>query len=126
MDDLTQRTAEQLLALYRDGAASPVEVTRQVLQRIARLNPLLNAFCWVDESAAMASAQRSEQRWQAHRHQGRLRADAAKRASRHAVPVAISKGDDNGYATGPLRERVPKYLRVNGHRALLSFSRDSQ
>jgi aspartyl-tRNA(Asn)/glutamyl-tRNA(Gln) amidotransferase subunit A len=70
MDDLTQRTAEQLLALYRTGQASPVEVTQQVLQRISRLNPLLNAFCWVDENAAMASAQRSEQRWQAHRQHG--------------------------------------------------------
>ncbi|MFZ9337646.1 MAG: amidase [Limnohabitans sp.] len=70
MDDLTQRTAEQLLALYRSGQASPVEVTQQVLQRISRLNPLLNAFCWVDENAAMASAQRSEQRWQAHRQHG--------------------------------------------------------
>jgi aspartyl-tRNA(Asn)/glutamyl-tRNA(Gln) amidotransferase subunit A len=70
MDDLTQRTAEQLLALYRSGQASPTEVTRQVLQRIARLNPLLNAFCWVDENAAMASAQLSEQRWQAYRHHG--------------------------------------------------------
>ena len=70
MDDLTQRTAEQLLALYREGAASPVDVTRQVLQRIARLNPVLNAYCWVDENAALASAQRSEQRWQAHRQHG--------------------------------------------------------
>ncbi len=70
MADLTQHTAEQLLALYREGAASPVEVTRQVLQRIAKLNPVLNAFCLVDEEAALKSAGVSEQRWQAHRHNG--------------------------------------------------------
>ena len=70
MSDLTQCTAEQLLALYRSGAASPVEVTQQVLQRIARLNPVLNAFCLVDEQAALASARVSEQRWQSHRQQG--------------------------------------------------------
>ena len=70
MADLTQHTAEQLLALYREGAASPVEVTRQVLQRIAKLNPVLNAFCFVDEEAALKSAGVSEQRWQAHRHNG--------------------------------------------------------
>lgn len=49
---------------------SPVQATQQVLQRIARLNPQLNAFCLVDEEAALTSARLSEQRWQAHRHNG--------------------------------------------------------
>ena len=70
MADLTQCTAIQLLGLYRTGEASPVEATQAVLQRIARLNPLLNAFCLIDEAAAMASARQSEARWQAHRRSG--------------------------------------------------------
>jgi aspartyl-tRNA(Asn)/glutamyl-tRNA(Gln) amidotransferase subunit A len=70
MADLTQCTATQLLGLYRSGQASPVEATQAVLQRIARLNPVLNAFCWVDEAAALASARLSETRWQAHRKNG--------------------------------------------------------
>ena len=70
MADLTQCTATQLLGLYRSGQASPVEATQAVLQRIARLNPLLNAFCLIDEAAAMASAHLSEARWQAHRRSG--------------------------------------------------------
>ncbi len=70
MADLTQCTAIELLGLYRSGAASPVEATQAVLQRIARLNPLLNAFCLIDEAAAMASARQSEARWQAHRRSG--------------------------------------------------------
>ena len=70
MADLTQCTATQLLGLYRSGQASPVEATQAVLQRIARLNPLLNAFCLIDEAAAMASAHHSEARWQAHRRSG--------------------------------------------------------
>ena len=70
MADLTQFTAIQLLGLYRSGEASPVEATQAVLQRIARLNPLLNAFCLIDEAAAMASARQSEARWQAHRRSG--------------------------------------------------------
>jgi len=70
MADLTQCTAIQLLGLYRSGEASPAEATQAVLQRIARLNPLLNAFCWVDEAAAMASARQSEARWQAYRRRG--------------------------------------------------------
>ena len=70
MADLTQCTAIELLGLYRSGAASPVEATQAVLQRIARLNPLLNAFCLIDEATAMASARQSEARWQAHRRSG--------------------------------------------------------
>lgn len=68
--DLTQIPAHELLAMYRSGQASPVEVTQAVLQRIERVNPQINAFCLVDEDAAMASARASEARWQAHRQQG--------------------------------------------------------
>ena len=45
MADLTGLTATELLALYRSGQASPTEATRDVLARIDRLNPVLNAFC---------------------------------------------------------------------------------
>ena len=45
--DLADASATDLLALYRSGAASPVEATRAVLARIERLNPVLNAFCRV-------------------------------------------------------------------------------
>ena len=68
--DLTQTPAHELLALYRSGQASPVEVTRAVLQRIERVNPQINAFCLVDEKVAMASARASEARWLAHRQNG--------------------------------------------------------
>ena len=70
MSDLSQCTVEQMLTLFRGGAVSPVDVTQEVLQRIQRINPLINAFCLVDEEAALASARISEQRWQAHRHNG--------------------------------------------------------
>ena len=66
MSDLTQCTVEQLQTLFRGAAVSPVEVTQEVLLRIQRINPLINAFCLVDEEAALASARISEQRWQAH------------------------------------------------------------
>ena len=68
--DLTQAPAHELLALYRSGQASPVEVTQAVLSRIERVNPQINAFCLVDEKAALASARASEARWHAHRKQG--------------------------------------------------------
>jgi len=68
--DLTQTPAHELLALYRSGQTSPVEVTQAVLQRIERVNPQINAFCLVDDQAALASARASEARWQAHRQKG--------------------------------------------------------
>ncbi|HEX9193949.1 MAG TPA: amidase [Burkholderiales bacterium] len=61
--DLCSLTATELLALYRAGKLSPVEATRAVLERIERLNPVLNAFCLVDADAATASAMESEARW---------------------------------------------------------------
>lgn len=68
--DVTQLSASQLIDLYRTGAASPVEVTTAVLDRIAKLNPQINAFCVVDEHAALQNAKDSEKRWQAHRQTG--------------------------------------------------------
>ncbi len=61
---LADCSASTLLQLYRSGAASPVEATQQVLARIARLNPQLNAFCLVDAESALLSARSSEARWQ--------------------------------------------------------------
>jgi aspartyl-tRNA(Asn)/glutamyl-tRNA(Gln) amidotransferase subunit A len=68
--DLTQLTATTLLGLYQRGETSPVEVTQAVLQRIARVNPKINAFSLIDEQAALQSAKVSEARWQAHRKDG--------------------------------------------------------
>jgi aspartyl-tRNA(Asn)/glutamyl-tRNA(Gln) amidotransferase subunit A len=68
--DLTQRTAHELLQLYRTGQASPVEATQAVLARIERINPRINAYCLVDADSALASARASEARWQAHRQSG--------------------------------------------------------
>ncbi|MFM8774983.1 MAG: hypothetical protein ACKOFP_14425 [Actinomycetota bacterium] len=54
--DLTQQTATELIDLYRTGDASPVEALQQVLDRLERLEPTLNAFVMVDADAGMASA----------------------------------------------------------------------
>ena len=61
--DLADRSAAELLRLYRSGAASPVEATRAVLARIERFNPALNAFCHVAGDEALAGARASEARW---------------------------------------------------------------
>jgi aspartyl-tRNA(Asn)/glutamyl-tRNA(Gln) amidotransferase subunit A len=68
--DLADCTASELLQLYRSGAASPVEATQAVLERIALRNGELNALCLVDADSALASARASEGRWQAQRRDG--------------------------------------------------------
>ncbi len=61
--DLCALSATELLAGYRNKTISPVEATKAALARIRKLNPVLNAFCLVDERAALASARASEARW---------------------------------------------------------------
>ena len=58
MPDLADCTAHELLALFRSGRASPVEAAQAVHRRIARLDPVLNAFCLVAEEESLAVARR--------------------------------------------------------------------
>ena len=53
----------ELLRLYRSGDASPVEAARAVIARIDRLDPILNAFCFLAAEDAIRSAHASEARW---------------------------------------------------------------
>ncbi len=83
MTDLHAISANGLLALYRSGQLSPVEVACATLDRIARLNPVLNAYCVVDPDAALADARASEARWLKHRK------DGAPVGALDGVPVSI-------------------------------------
>jgi aspartyl-tRNA(Asn)/glutamyl-tRNA(Gln) amidotransferase subunit A len=64
MTDLTTVTATELSSLYQTGAASPVTVAEQVLAKIERVNPVINAFCFTDPDTTLAQARASAQRWQ--------------------------------------------------------------
>jgi aspartyl-tRNA(Asn)/glutamyl-tRNA(Gln) amidotransferase subunit A len=64
MTDLTGLTATELSSLYQSGTVSPVTVAEQVLAKIERLNPTLNAFCFTDPDTTLKQAQHSEHRWQ--------------------------------------------------------------
>lgn len=64
-------SAEDMLALYARGALSPVDVLQAVTERIARLNPQLNAFA-VLNPRALDAAQESAMRWRAGRPLGVL------------------------------------------------------
>jgi aspartyl-tRNA(Asn)/glutamyl-tRNA(Gln) amidotransferase subunit A len=64
MTDYTVCTATELSSLYQVGAVSPVTVAEQILNKIDRLNPVLNAFCFTDPDTTLAQARASAQRWQ--------------------------------------------------------------
>lgn len=70
--DLTACTAVELIEHFRSGAASPVEATDAVLDRIARIDPQLNSFCLVDRERALAAARESTSRWRRHEPCGPL------------------------------------------------------
>ncbi|MCC6716354.1 MAG: amidase [Acetobacteraceae bacterium] len=71
MSDPALMTAEELLAAYARQALSPVEVLQAVSERVARLNPTLNAFAAMNPDAP-AQAGQSEARWRAGRPIGAL------------------------------------------------------
>ena len=71
MSDPTQMTAEELLAAYARTALSPVEVLQSVTERVARLNPSINAFA-VMNPHSLAQAGESAARWRAGRPIGPL------------------------------------------------------
>ena len=63
--NLADLTATELLARYRDGSVSPVEVVEDVLTRVAAWEPQLCALYAPDPEGARAAAQESERRWRA-------------------------------------------------------------
>jgi aspartyl-tRNA(Asn)/glutamyl-tRNA(Gln) amidotransferase subunit A len=58
-----QLSAAELLAGYASRAFSPVEVTRELLDRIDARNPALRAYLAVDRDGALAAAHRAEATW---------------------------------------------------------------
>src|SRR2546422_708575 len=53
--------ATELARLIRARQISPVELTRAVLERVERLNPVVNAFCTLTADAALVAAREAEQ-----------------------------------------------------------------
>jgi aspartyl-tRNA(Asn)/glutamyl-tRNA(Gln) amidotransferase subunit A len=62
-NDLCSLSATDLVRCYSKKQLSPVEVTRAVLERIEKLNPILNAFCFMDSRSSLNEAKQSEKRW---------------------------------------------------------------
>lgn len=77
--ELCYTPATDLVRLVRTKALSPVELMRAVLERIERLNPMLNCFCTVTADTAMAAARDAEHAVMRGASLGPL----------HGVPVSI-------------------------------------
>jgi aspartyl-tRNA(Asn)/glutamyl-tRNA(Gln) amidotransferase subunit A len=118
--DLAACSALELLHLYRQGRASPVEATEAVLARIRRHNPAINAFRLVDENGALEQARASEERWQRRAPKGLL----------DGVPVSIKdliltrgwstlRGSLSVDANQPWDVDAPSTARLREHGAVL-------
>lgn len=64
---------------YRERRFSAEDITRACLERIARLDPKLNAFITVTTDLALAQAREADQEFKANRYRGPL----------HGVPVGL-------------------------------------
>ncbi|MEX3916434.1 amidase family protein [Paraburkholderia sp. BR10872] len=63
MNEIFMLSASQLTAGFRQRALSPVEVMCAVLDRVTKLDPVVNAICALDEDGAMSAAGEAERRW---------------------------------------------------------------
>lgn len=77
--ELVWLSIAELAALLRHRRVSPLELARDLLARIARANPLLNAFVTVAAESALAEAARAEREISRRRYRGPL----------HGIPVAL-------------------------------------
>ena len=63
MAELWQWNAPRLSKAFAAHEASPVEVAQALLQRIAKLDGKVNAFCLIDEATTLDQARAAEARW---------------------------------------------------------------
>lgn len=56
-------TSSELNTYYASGELSPVDVIKSVFERVARYQPIVNAFSIYDYDNAMLAAKASEKRW---------------------------------------------------------------
>jgi aspartyl-tRNA(Asn)/glutamyl-tRNA(Gln) amidotransferase subunit A len=119
MSDLCSLSAAQLLEKYVRRELSPVEVTKAVVSRIEKLNPKLNAFCFLNKEA-LKDAEASEKRWMSGQPRGLL----------DGVPVSIKdllvtkgwptlRGSKTVDAKGPWNDDAPAVARLREHGAVL-------
>src|SRR5215831_18351589 len=98
----TQLTLEEVSQLLRRKKISPIELTRECLERIERYNEKLNAFITITADSALAEAQAAETEIQRGNWRGPL----------HGVPIALkdivdTAGVRTTAASALFKDRVP-------------------
>ena len=96
------RSIREASVLLRSGKVSPVELTRECLTRIEKLNPVLNAFITITADSAMAEARRAETEITRGEWRGPL----------HGIPLALKDLIDTAgvlttAASAVFKERIP-------------------
>ena len=118
--EIALMTATELLDRFGARDLSPVAATEAVLERIDALNDRVNAFCLVDQNAALSDARASEQRWARGEPEGLL----------DGVPVSIKdifltrgwptlRGSRLVHADQDWSEDAPSVARLREHGAVL-------
>lgn len=102
MTQVKLRTIAEAAELIRKGKVSPVELLRECLDIIERLNPSLNAFITVTGESALAEARKAEQEVKAGQWRGPL----------HGIPIGLkdlidTAGVRTTAASAVFRDRVP-------------------
>jgi len=95
-------TIQQLSQQIRNRSISPVELTRDCLARIEKLNPKLNAFITVLAEPALADARRAEEDIQRGDYRGPL----------HGIPIGLKDIFDTARirttaASAQYKDRIP-------------------
>ena len=95
-------TISELALRFRQREISPLEITRECLRRIERLNPRLNAFITVMAESALAEARSAEEEIRRGHWRGPL----------HGIPIALkdlidSAGVRTTSASALNKDRVP-------------------
>jgi aspartyl-tRNA(Asn)/glutamyl-tRNA(Gln) amidotransferase subunit A len=70
MSELADLSAVEMVAGYKAGTLSPVEVAESVIDRIERCEPQLHAMWAFEPEAALAAATLSEGRWKRKEERG--------------------------------------------------------
>jgi aspartyl-tRNA(Asn)/glutamyl-tRNA(Gln) amidotransferase subunit A len=102
VEDPVRPPIQQLSRQVRDRAISPVELTRDCLARIEKLNPKLNAFITVLADSALDQARRAEQELHSGNYRGPL----------HGIPIGLkdlidTAGTRTTAASAQYKDRVP-------------------
>ena len=101
--DLCFTPATELSRLYRSRKVSPLEVMRAVLERLDRVNPLVNAVVTLDREAALREARRAT---------AALARRSATLGPLHGIPVGIkdvtpTKGMRTTFGSKLFEDHIP-------------------